>query len=117
MADQNLSFFVCVPLFLLFIMVIAVIGMRSRMRYAKDLLTGYKKMQSVGKQQNIHNQTKRRAYLVVALFSLLSILLLSFLIFVQILPASIPILIVCFMLIFFTLLSGIMLLRDIEKYK
>ena len=45
MVNQNLFLPVCVPILSLFIIVMMVIGIRARIRYAKDIFNRYKKRQ------------------------------------------------------------------------
>ena len=113
MSDQNLFLPVCGPLIFLFILVVAIMGMRSRLRFAKRLFNAYKDENRMENWRK--NSNKHKLFLLMALFSILGILSLSLLIFTGILSMSNILLIVFVALILLCLISGIIMLIDLEK--
>lgn len=113
MSDQNLFLPVCGPLIFLFILVVAIIGMRSRLRFAKRLFSAYKDENRMENWRK--NSNKHKLFLLMALFSILGILSLSLLIFTGILLMSNILLIVFVALTLLCLISGIIMLIDLEK--
>ena len=113
MSDQNLFLPVCGPLILLFILIVAITGMKSRLRFAKRLFNAYKdenKMENWRKNSNRH-----RLFLLIALFSILGILSLGLLIFTGLLPMSNMLLIGFVVLVLLCLISGVVMLIELEK--
>jgi hypothetical protein len=113
MSNQNFFLPVCGSLIFLFVLIVAIIGMRSRLRFAKRLFSAYKNKSAIknwGKYKNKH-----QLLLLVALVSILGILFLSLLILTDILNLSNILLLGYVVLILSCMTSGILLLIDLEK--
>ena len=113
MSNQNLFLPVCGPLIFLFILVVAIIGMKSRLRFAKRLLSAYKDENRIENWRK--NKNKHKLLLLMALVSILGILFLSLLILTGILSMSNIVLMIYVVLILSCLISGILILADLEK--
>ena len=113
MSDQNLFLPVCGPLIFLFVFIVAIIGMRSRLRFAERLFSAYKDKNRIESWHK--NKNKHKLLLLTALVSILGILFLSLLILIGILSVSSILLITYVVLILSCLISGILILADLER--
>ena len=115
MANQDLTLAVCVPLLIVILAVVAVLGTRARLRFAKRLATARRDKE---KTRNwFRSRGSRQTWIViVALLSLLGMVVLGLLVFGSILPPSKTILVLFGFLALTSLGSGALLLRDIENF-
>lgn len=116
MTNQNLFLPICVPLLTLFILITVIAGMRSRLRFAKRLFNGYSDNKKMENWNKTKNQVKQRIFMLVILISILGILLLSLLITTGAIAISMFSMIIYATLIVSCLLSGVILLIDLEKF-
>ena len=116
MSNQNLFFPVCVPLLILFVFVVAIFGMRSRLRFADRLSNGCKDKKKLEYWAS-HNQKKRRLLLLIALVSILGIAVLWLLTIADVITPSIITLMIfgTLTLVVIGIMTGFLLLKDIEK--
>lgn len=115
MSDQNLFLPLCgIPL-LIFISIVAILGMRARFKFANRLRDAYQDKEKMDNWLKTHNQNKQRVFLLIALVSILGTLALGLLIASGILSMSIIVLIVFIALIVLCIISGIILLMDLDK--
>jgi uncharacterized membrane protein YbaN (DUF454 family) len=113
MANQNLFLPVCVPLIFLFVLAVAIMGMRSRLRFAKRLFSVHKDENRFENWRK--NKNKHRLLALMVLVSIIGILLLSLLILVGALSMSNILLTIFVVLILSCLISGILILVELEK--
>jgi high-affinity Fe2+/Pb2+ permease len=116
MSDQFLTLIVCLPLAVIIIAIAAILGMRSRMKFAKRLFNTYKARRT---DQNFEmpNQGFIRALYIFALLSITSILILGILTITGILPKSTFWIGIFVLAISYTIIFGISILWKFGKSK
>jgi hypothetical protein len=114
MADQNLFFPICVPLLLVLILVVAVLGMRARLRFASRLRHVHRDKVIFNNWLKVH-QTRQRFLLAISLISVIGVFALGTLILSGILFLSKIILIVLLFLIILGFIAGTLILIDLKK--
>lgn len=114
MSDQNLFLPICGSLIFLFIILAAIFGMGARLRFAKRLRNAYKDKENIIAWQKAH-KSRQRLLLLVSLISVSGLIILGGLILIGILVVSMNSLVIFATLIIVGLISGILLLRDLEK--
>ncbi len=115
MTNQNLFLPVCGSLIVLFVIVVAMIGMRSRLRFGNRLLNAYKDKKRVEDWRETQGKNKQKLLLLSALVSIIGILALFLLVLANILQMSNLLLLIFVALIFLCIISGILILIDLEK--
>jgi uncharacterized membrane protein SpoIIM required for sporulation len=99
---------------MLFVFVVAIFGMRSRLRFADRLSNAYKDKKKLEYWAS-HNQKKRRLLLLIALVSILGIVVLWLLTITGVIIPSIVTLMIFGTLVVIVIMTGFLLLKDVEK--
>lgn len=113
MHSSNLFVPICVPLILLLVFIVAVAGMKSRLKFAKRLFGIYKDEKRI--EQWRKGKNKHRLLSLTALASILGIIFLTLLILFGALSMSNVTLIIFVVLILLCFISGFIILADLEK--
>jgi len=113
MQNQILTTIICLPLLITFIVVVAILGMRPRIAFAKKVFKSYEKNKiEYMPSQSIKKQKKLIFLQLTLIFVLFA---LSVLIFTGTLKFSVFVLGVCLILIFTSVWTGHVIYKDIEK--
>ncbi len=114
MSTPNLFPIVCGPFLLLVILIAAIFGMRSRLKFGRRLRNVSQNREKLDNWLVTH-QRKQRVLLIVSAMSILSTLALCLLMLSGILFPSKPILIVIGTLILVSIIAGTLVLIDLER--
>jgi uncharacterized membrane protein YecN with MAPEG domain len=114
MATQNLFLPVCGTCLILMTLIAAILGMKSRIKFANQLFRAYKNNENIegGRAEYLK---KQRILLIIAVFSILGILLLPILILIGILSISKTLLVILITLIVICVACGVLLTINSKK--
>ncbi len=116
MSNQNLFLPICGTFLILLILLAAIFGMRSRLRFANQLRKVYKDKEKTENWLTTHKK-KQRLLLLLALISVVGMLMLGFLIASGLLLPSKILLIAFVILISLSIISGTLMLIDLENLR
>jgi len=114
MSDQNLTLPICGTFIFLLTLVTVILGMQARLRFGKRLLGAYKDKEKINNWLKSYGN-KHKLLVTIALVSILGILVIAVLVFSGIMVMSKLFLILLVVFILLAIISGALILIDVEK--